>query len=64
MEAQAALGRPPRDVVLDPVALEHLDRAVVPLDREMDGQFALRGAEHGSEAGLQSEVVGSCIELG
>ena len=64
MKAQAALRRPPRDVVLHPVALEHLDWAVVPLDGEVDGQFALWSTEHGTDAGLQSEVVGSRIELG
>ena len=64
MEPQAALGRPPRDVVLDAVALEDLDRAVIPLDREMDRELALRDPEHGTKAGLELDVVGRGIELG
>ena len=63
VEAQAALGRAARDVVLDAVALEDLGRAVVELDREVDGVLALRDAQHGAEAGVEGEVVGGGVEL-
>ena len=63
MEPQPALRRPARHVVLDAVALEDLHRAVVPLDREMDRELALRNAQHRTEAGLELDVVGRGVEL-
>ena len=63
VEPKATLRRPSRDVVLDAVALEDLDRAVIPLDREVDRELALGHAQHGTEARLERDVVGRCVEL-
>ena len=63
VESQAALGRPARDVVLDPVALEDLDRAVITLDGEMHRELPLRDPEDGAQAGFERDVVGRGIEL-
>jgi hypothetical protein len=49
--------------VLDPVALKDFDGPIIPFDREVDRQLALRNAKHGTEAGLQPEMVSSGIEL-
>ena len=63
VEAEAALGRSTRDVVLDPIALEDLERAVVALHREVDGVLTLRHAQDRPDAGLEGEVVGGGVEL-
>ena len=61
--ADAALGRPAAEVVLDAVAGEHLDRTVVHLHREVDGELAAWLAEDAAEAGVEIEAVGSQVEL-
>ena len=63
MEADAALGRPAAEVVLDAVAGEDLDAAVVHQDREVHGQLATRLAQDPAEAGVQVEHVSGEIEL-
>ena len=63
MEADAALGRAATQVVLDAIAGEDLDAAVVHLDREVDGQLATRLPEDPTEAGVQVEHVSGEIEL-
>ena len=52
--ADAALGRAAAQVVLDAVAGEDLDAAVVHLDREVDGQLALGLAQDLAQAGSRS----------
>ena len=52
--ADAALGRAAAEVVLDAVAGEDLDAAVVHLDREVDGQLAARLAQDLAQAGSRS----------
>jgi hypothetical protein len=64
VEPEPAFGWPTRHVVLDAVALEDLDGAIVSLDREMDRQLSLRDTQHGSEARLERDVVGGSVELG
>ena len=64
MVAEAALGRPARDVVLDAIAGEDLDAAVVQLHREADRELALRDPEHARMPGVEVEVVGRGVELG
>ena len=61
--ANAALGRPPRDVVRDAIALEDLGRAVVHRHRhgDLDGFLAL--AEHGDEVRVDVERVGHSAKL-
>ena len=63
MVPDAALGRAPAQVVLDPVAGEHLDVPVVHLDREVDGQLAPRLAEYPAQAGVEVKPVGGQVEL-
>ncbi len=63
MEAQPALGWTAGDVVLDAVASENLDAAVVPADWEAHRQFALRDAQHRPQAGFEAQVVGRGVEL-
>ena len=63
MEADAALGRPRTGVVLDPVAGEDLDRAVVHLDREVDRQLFLATAEDPPHVVVEPEDLGRNIEL-
>ena len=54
--ADAALGRAAAEVVLDAVAGEDLDAAVVHLDREVDDQLAPRLAQDLAQAGSRSSV--------
>ena len=61
--ADAPLARPATDVVLDAVAGEHLNVPVIHGDREVDGQLALRDAEHASHAVVEIEPIGREIEL-
>ena len=61
--ADAALGRPAAEVVLDAVAGEDLDRAVVHLHREVDGQLAAGLAQDAAEAGVEVEPLGGQVEL-
>jgi hypothetical protein len=51
--AQAALERPPRLVVLHPVAGEDADRPVIHAYREVHRQLALRMRQHGDHALVQ-----------
>ena len=61
--ADAALGRAAAEVVLDPIAREDLDRAVVHLHREVDGQLALRLAQNLAQARGELEMLGGQVEL-
>ncbi len=61
--ADAALGRPPGHVVLDPVAFENAHRAVVHLHREADDELTLHLAEHGAESRFEVGQLRSLIEL-
>ena len=61
--ADAALGRAATQVVLDAVAGEDLDRSVVHVDREMDGQLAARLAQDAAHALVHAEPLGGEIEL-
>ena len=61
--ADAALGRPAAEVVLDAVARVDLDRAVVHLHREVDGQLAAGLAQDAAEAGVEVEPLGGEVEL-
>ena len=63
MEADASLGRAAGDVVLDPVAAEDLDVAVVHLHREADCQLTLRGAEDRADPGVELQVRRDAVEL-
>jgi hypothetical protein len=63
MEAQAALGRAARRVVLHPVSREDPDGAVVELDREPGHDLALRGTKDRPELVIEVEVVGGVVEL-
>ena len=58
------LRRSAADVVLDAVAGEDLDVAVVHGDREVDGELALRDAQHAAHAVIEVELVGGVVELG
>ena len=63
VEPQAALGRPERQVMLHPVAVEHARAAVVHVDRNRDGHRAL-GILHPVAIALRHlQVVGDLIEL-
>ena len=53
MVADAALGRAAAEVVLDAVAGEDLDRPVVHVDREVDGELAARLAQDQAHARVQ-----------
>ncbi len=57
------LAGPRPEVVLDAVAGEHLDGAVVHLDREVDGQLAARLAQDAAHALVQAQPIGGEIEL-
>src|SRR5207249_2515940 len=61
--ADAALGRSPGDVVLDAEALEHPNRAVVHLHREVDDELALDLPEDGAHAGVEPVELSSLVEL-
>ena len=63
MEADAALGRAPDEVVLDPVALEHPDRPIIHLHGEVDDQLALRLPQKRADAWVEIEEVRCGIEL-
>ena len=61
--ADAALGRPAAQVVLDAVAGEDLDRPVVHVDREVDGELAARLAQDQAHARIEVEALGGEVEL-
>ena len=61
--ADAALGRAAAEVVLDAVAGEHLDGAVVHLDREVDRELAARLTQDPAQARVEVEPVGGQVEL-
>ncbi len=61
--AEAALGRAAAEVVLDAIAGEDLDRPVVHVDREVDGQLAARLAQDAAHALVHPQAIGGQIEL-
>ena len=61
--AQAALGGAAGKVVLDAVAGEDPRYAVVHLDGEVDGEFALALAENDAHVVIESEAVSGGVEL-
>ena len=61
--ADAALGRTAAEVVLDAIAGEDLDAAVVHLHREVDDELAPRLAEDLAQSGIEVEPLGGEIEL-
>ena len=61
--ADAALRRPERDVVLNAVAGEDFDLAVVHLDRTGDRDLSLRVGEDFPDAGLEVEDARRSVEL-
>ena len=63
VEADAALGRAPAEVVLDPVALQHLERAVVAPQRYGDLQAAPGGGEQLVQPLVDPEVADGLLEL-
>ena len=63
MVADPALGGTAAEVVLDPVAREDADRAVVHVDREVDGELAARLAEDVPDAVVEVEPFCSQVEL-
>src|SRR5207344_1722089 len=63
VESDAALGRTERDVVLDPVAGEDFDLAVVHLDRTGDRDLTFRVGEDLPDARLEIEDACGSIEL-
>ena len=62
--ADAALPGAAADVVLDAVPGEDLHVAVVHGDREVDGELALRDAEHTAHAVVEIELLRRVVELG
>ena len=64
VEAKAALGRPARRAVLDAVAGEDLDAAVITPHREVHGPLALAHREEAAHALLEGKVIGRGAELG
>ena len=63
MKSQTALRRTPCDVVLDPEAGEHAERAVVHLHRKVHDELALHLSQHRSQRVIQSQGIGGGIEL-
>ena len=63
VEADAALVGPAGAVVLDPVAGEDVDLAVGELDRDLDGDLAVRGPEHDPEVVGELQAVGGDLEV-
>ena len=63
MVAEAALGRAAAEVVLDAIAGEHLDAAVVHVDREVDRQLTARFAEDPAEPRVEAQAIGGQVEL-
>ncbi len=63
MVADAALGRAAAEVVLDAVAGEDLDAAVVHLHREVDGELAARLAQDLAQSRVEVEALGGQVEL-
>ncbi len=61
--ADAALGRPERDVVLHAIAGEDLDLAVVHLHRTGDDDLALRAREDLPDAGVEPQQSRRSVEL-
>ena len=61
--ADAALGRAERDVVLDAIAGEDLDLAVVHLDRARHGDLPFGVREDLPDARLEVEDAGRSVEL-
>ena len=61
--ADAALGRAAAEVVLDAVAGEDLDGAVVHLHREVDGELAPGLPQDLAQAGVEVEPLGGEVEL-
>ena len=63
MVADAALGRAAAEVVLDAIAGEDLDAAVVHLHREVDDELAARLAQDLAQPGIEVEALGGEVEL-
>src|SRR4029078_635588 len=61
--ADTALGRAAAEVVLDSIAGEALDAAVVHVDREVNGELATGLAQDAAHALVQPEALGGEIEL-
>ena len=61
--ADAALGRAAAQVVLDAIAGEDLDRPVVHVDREVDGELAPWLAQDEAHARVEIEAIGRQVEL-
>jgi hypothetical protein len=59
----AALARTARHVVLDPIAFEVRDGAVIEFDRAIDNQNALRALEGFYPAGKRAEIRRDAIDL-
>ena len=63
MVADAALGRSAAEVVLDAVAGEDLDAAVIHLHREVDDELAARLAQDLAQSRIEIEALRGQIEL-
>ena len=63
MVAHASLARPPRPIVLDAVAAEHLDVAVVHLRWHLDRQRTERHREDAPDVLLETDQIGRELEL-
>ena len=63
MEAQTSLRRPTREVVLNAVAGEHVNAAIVHVNREVNDEFALDLAQDLAEAILEIKDVSRPVEL-
>src|SRR5258708_1983995 len=61
--ADAALGRPAIDVVLNAIAGEHLDASVIHADGKVDGQLTLGHTQDLAELLAQIEPLASGVEL-
>ena len=63
MEADAALGRAARVIVLHAKALEDFDRAVVHAHRQAYVQFAQRLAQQCVQTGVELQHLGGLVQL-
>ena len=63
MIPHAALARTTRHVVLDPIAFEVRDRAVIEFDRTIDNQDALRALEGFDPSRQRAEIGRYAIDL-
>ncbi len=63
MVADATLRRPAAEIVLDSEAGEDLDRPVVHMDREVDGELTARFAQDEAHPGVEIQAFGGKVEL-